>query len=271
MKLTVFFLTIALLNTSQSRKAQADEYITIASTTSTQDTGLLGEILPNFTKSTGISVRVIAAGTGQAIKIAENGDADVLLVHHKESEEAFIAAGFGVKRYDLMYNDFVVIGPAQDPAKISGLKDVVKAFIKIASSKSIFLSRGDDSGTNKKENTIWSAGGIDINKYSGSWYRKTGSGMGATLNMAATMNGYTIADRGTWLSFKNKERLEILVEGDPRLHNSYGVILVNPKRHPHVKADAGRKLINWLISNEGQNAIKAFKINGEQLFKSNLE
>ena len=253
-----------------SWQARSNEYLTIASTTSTRDTGLFDAILPIFTKSSGIRVQVIAAGTGQAINIAKNGDADVLLVHHKKSEESFIKAGFGVKRFDVMYNDFVIIGPIQDPAQISGTKDAVKALIKIANTKSVFLSRGDDSGTNKKEHNLWLSGKIDANQHSGSWYRETGSGMGATLNMAAAMNGYSLADRGTWLSFKNKKQLKVLVEGDPRLHNSYGVILVNPKRHPHVKAAAGEKLIKWLLSNEGQNAIKSFEVNGKQLFKSYL-
>jgi len=266
----IFFFSIVLIVLSISSKAQSNDYITIASTTSTRDSGLFGAILPIFTKSSGIRVRVIAAGTGQAIKIAENGDADVLFVHHKESEQSFINAGFGVKRYDVMYNDFVVIGPNEDPAEISGFNDVVKAFIKIAKTRSVFLSRGDDSGTYKKEQSLWLAGGIDASKYLGSWYRKTGSGMGATLNIANAMNGYSLADRGTWLAFKNKKQLKVLVEGDPRLHNSYGAILVNPKRHPHVKSEAGQKLINWLISKEGQNSIKAFEINGKKLFKSYL-
>jgi tungstate transport system substrate-binding protein len=246
------------------------EYITLASTTSTRDTGLLSSILPIFTKGSGIKVRVVAVGTGQAIKIAKNGDADVLLVHHTKSEHSFVENGFGVKRYDVMYNDFVVVGPAKDPAGIEGMKDVVRAFRKIAHNKSIFLSRGDDSGTNKKEYSLWHAGGIDTTKASGGWYRETGSGMGATLNMASAMNGYSLADRGTWLAFKNREKLKVLVEGDTRLLNPYGVILVNPTRHPHVKYAAGKKLIDWLISKEGQSAITAFKINGEQLFKGNL-
>jgi len=210
-------------------------------------------------------------GTGQAIIIAKNGDADVLLVHDKKSEHSFVANGYGVKRYDVMYNDFVVVGPVKDPAAIAGTKDVVEAFSKIAHTRSIFLSRGDDSGTNKREYSLWHASGIDIANASVGWHRKTGSGMGATLNMASAMNGYSLADRGTWLAFKNKGKLRVLVEGDTRLLNPYGVILVNPKRHPHVKAAAGKKLIDWLISKEGQSAIKAFKINGKQLFKSSLK
>jgi tungstate transport system substrate-binding protein len=270
-KFVVFFLThlsVALTSHSQAKSA---EYITLASTTSTRDTGLLSSILPIFTKGSGIRVRVVAVGTGQAINIAKNGDADVLLVHDKKSEQSFVANGYGVKRFKVMHNDFVVVGPAKDPAAIAGMKDVVKAFGKIAHNKSIFLSRGDDSGTNKKEYGLWHAGGIDTTKASGDWYRETGSGMGATLNMASAMNGYSLADRGTWLAFKNRKKLKILVEGDTRLLNPYGVILVNPKRHPHVKAAAGKKLIDWLISKEGQSAISAFKINGEQLFKGSLK
>ena len=269
-KSIVFFLTPVMITLSLPSQAISADYITLASTTSTRDTGLLSSILPIFTKDSGIKVRVIAVGTGQAIKIAKNGDADVLLVHHRKSENSFVASGFGVKRYDVMYNDFVVVGPAKDPAAIVGMEDVVKAFGKIAHNKSIFLSRGDDSGTNKKEFSLWLAGGIDTTKASGSWYRETGSGMGATLNMASAMNGYSLSDRGTWLAFKNKGKLKVLVEGDKRLLNPYGVILVNPKLHPHVKATGGKKLIDWLISKEGQSAITDFKINGEQLFNSNL-
>jgi len=270
-KFTVFFLAPVLINLSLPGPAKSAEYITLASTTSTRDTGLLNTILPIFTKGSAVQVRVVSLGTGQAIKLAKNGDADVLLVHHQKSEHAFIAEGFGVKRYEVMYNDFVVVGPANDPAAIAGMKDVVKAFSKIAHKKLAFLSRGDDSGTNKKEHSLWLAGGIDTTKASGSWYRETGSGMGATLNMASAMNGYSLADRGTWLAFKNRAKMKVLVEGDTRLLNPYGVILVNPKRHPHVKAVAGQKLIDWLISEEGQSAIATFKINGEQLFKGSVE
>ncbi len=247
----------------------ADEFITLASTTSTRDSGLFDAILPLFTKSNGIGVRVVAVGTGQAIRLAKAGDADVLFVHHRKSEDAFVAEGFGVKRYDVMYNDFVVVGPKADPSKISGIKDVVEAFAKIANSKSPFLSRGDDSGTNKKERYLWKQGGLDTAKASGSWYRETGSGMGATLNTASAMGGYSMSDRGTWLAFLNRGDLKVLVEGDKRLLNPYGIILVNPKRHPHTKVKAGQKLIDWLVSKEGQDAIAAFKINGEQLFRPN--
>jgi tungstate transport system substrate-binding protein len=252
-------------------EAAGDNFITLASTTSTRDSGLFDSILPMFTKASSIDVRVVAVGTGQAIKLAKNGDADVLFVHHRKSEDAFVAEGFGVKRYDVMYNDFVVIGPKSDPASIAGMKDVAKAFGKIASMKQAFLSRGDDSGTNKKERGLWKQSGIDTAKVSGSWYRETGSGMGATLNTASAMNGYSMSDRGTWLAFQNRGDLRVLVEGDQRLLNPYGVILVNPKRHPHVKTKAGQKLIDWLVSAQGQTAIAAFKINGEQLFRPNAK
>lgn len=252
-------------------KAADDNFITLASTTSTRDSGLFDSILPIFTKDSGIEVRVVAVGTGQAIKLAKNGDADVLFVHHRKSEDAFVADGFGVKRYDVMYNDFVVIGPKDDPAGIAGIKDVVEAFKTIALKKHPFLSRGDDSGTNKKERGLWKQGGLDTAKVSGSWYRETGSGMGATLNTASAMNGYSMSDRGTWLAFQNRGDLKVLVEGDTRLLNPYGVILVDPKRHHHVKVEAAQKLIDWLVSPTGQNAIAAFKINGEQLFRPNAK
>lgn len=270
-KFIVSVLTSLIITLSLTEQAESAEYITLASTTSTRDSGLFSTILPIFTKSSGVQVRVVAVGTGQAIKLAKNGDADVLLVHHRESEDAFVAEGFGVKRYGVTYNDFVIVGPTNDPAVITGMKDVVKAFRKIAYSKSAFISRGDDSGTNKKERSLWIESGVDTTKMSGSWYKETGSGMGATLNTASAKNSYSLADRATWLAFKNKGKLKIFVEGDIRLHNPYGVILVNPERYPHVKAAAGQKLIDWLISQEGQSAIAAFKINGEQLFKGGVE
>lgn len=262
------FLTAPLLALTVSHGAAA-EFITLASTTSTRDSGLFDAILPMFSRHSGIDVRVIAVGTGQAIRLAKGGDADVLFVHHRESEDAFVAEGFGVKRYDVMYNDFVVVGPKSDPAGVAGMKDVVAAFIKISNKASPFLSRGDDSGTNKKERGLWNAGGIDTARASGTWYRETGSGMGATLNTAAAMNGYSLSDRGTWLSFGNRGDLTVLLEGDEHLLNPYGVILVNAKRHPHVKTRAGQKLIDWLVSAKGQAAIAAFEINGEQLFRPN--
>jgi tungstate transport system substrate-binding protein len=247
----------------------AERFITVASTTSTQDSGLFDHLLPLFTQKTGIAVRVVAKGTGQAIKEAQNGDADVLFVHDKASEEKFVADGFGVKRFDVMYNDFVIVGPAGDPAGIRGLRDAPAALAKIAAAGTPFASRGDDSGTHKAELRLWKEAGVDVAAASGGWYRETGSGMGPTLNTAAGMAAYALADRGTWLSFKNKGDLEILVEGDSRLFNQYGVILVNPERHPHVKAAEGQAFVDWLVSPEGQQAIGDFKIEGQQLFFPN--
>jgi tungstate transport system substrate-binding protein len=246
-----------------------ERFITVASTTSTQDSGLFDHLLPLFTQKTGIAVRVVAKGTGQAIKEAQNGDADVLFVHDKASEEKFVADGFGVKRFDVMYNDFVIVGPAGDPAGIRGLRDAPAALAKIAAAGTPFASRSDDSGTHKAELRLWKEAGVDVAAASGGWYRETGSGMGPTLNTAAGMAAYALADRGTWLSFKNKGDLEILVEGDSRLFNQYGVILVNPERHPHVKAAEGQAFVDWLVSPEGQQAIGDFKIEGQQLFFPN--
>lgn len=261
---------LALGITTAAGLAQAaDEFIIVQSTTSTQNSGLLDNILPKFKAKSGIEVRVVAVGTGQALKNAANGDGDVLLVHAKPAEEKFIADGFGVERFDVMYNDFVIIGPKEDPAGIRGMTDVTSALNKIASSKAVFASRGDDSGTHKKERALWKTAGVDPEKASGSWYRETGSGMGATLNAAAGMSAYTMSDRATWLAFKNKENLDILTEGDDRLFNQYGVILVNPDRHPAVKAKAGQNFIDWLTGPEGQKAIAEYKLNGEQLFFPN--
>lgn len=251
--------------------AWAGEFITVASTTSTQNSGLFDAILPAFTQHSGIEVRVVAVGTGAAIKLARNGDADVLFVHHKPSEEAFVRDGYGLKRYDVMYNDFILVGPKEDPASITGASDVADAFSRISEAGSTFASRGDDSGTHKKEMGLWSLTGLDPRKQSGKWYNETGSGMGATLNVAAAMNAYALSDRGTWLSFKNRAGLKILFAGDERLFNQYGVILVNPDRHPHVKAAQGQAFIDWLRSSEGQKKINQFTINGEQLFKSNAQ
>jgi tungstate transport system substrate-binding protein len=246
-----------------------ERFITVASTTSTQNSGLFDHILPLFEKKTGIEVRVVAVGTGQAIRLAERGDADVLFVHHRPSEEKFVAAGFGVERFDVMYNDFVLVGPAADPAAIRGTKDVAQALARIGAAKAPFASRGDDSGTHKKERSLWKAAGVDAASQSGSWYRETGSGMGATLNAAGGMGAYTMSDRGTWIAFKNKRDLEVLVAGDERLFNPYGVILVNPAKHPHVKADLGGAFIDWIVSAEGQAAIAAYRRNGQQLFFPN--
>ncbi|MCP5374230.1 MAG: extracellular solute-binding protein [Hyphomicrobiales bacterium] len=249
--------------------AAAEKFITVASTTSTQNSGLFGHILPMFTKKTGIEVRVVAVGTGQAIRLAERGDADVLFVHHRPSEEKFVKAGFGVKRFDVMYNDFVMVGPKADPAGVRGMKDAAAALAKIAGAKAAFASRGDNSGTHKKEMGLWKAAGIDAKAASGAWYRETGSGMGATLNAAAGMGAYALTDRGTWIAFANKGDLQIVVEGDKALFNPYGVILVNKAKHPHVKTAEGQAFIDWLVSPEGQGAIAGYKRNGEQLFYPN--
>jgi tungstate transport system substrate-binding protein len=249
----------------------AERFITVASTTSTENSGLFGFLLPKFQQASGIEVRVVAVGTGQAIKNAERGDADVLFVHHQPSEEQFVAQGFGVKRHDVMYNDYVLVGPQTDSAGIKGMQDVVAALTQIATTAAPFVSRGDDSGTHKLELSLWEAAGVDVKKASGSWYREAGSGMGATLNTTSGLDGYTISDRGTWISFKNKGRLGIAVEGDPRLFNQYGVILVNPAKHAHVKAKDGQALIDWLVSDQGQKAIADFQIEGQQLFFPNAK
>lgn len=239
------------------------ESIVLASTTSTENSGLFRHLLPGFTAETGIEVRVVAVGTGQAIRLAMNGDADVLLVHHPESERTFVAAGHGVERFPVMYNDYVLVGPATDPAGIRGLRDAAGALARIAAGRQPFASRGDRSGTHMTERELWAAAGIEPGD---SWYRETGSGMGATLNVASAMDAYSLADRGTWLNFGNRGRLEILVQGDDRLKNPYGVILVNPARHPHVRAAAGQRFIDWLLSPHGQARIAAYRIGGEQAF-----
>jgi tungstate transport system substrate-binding protein len=249
----------------------AERFITIASTTSTDNSGLFSAILPRFQQESGIAVRVIALGTGQAIKAAERGDADVLFVHHKPSEEQFVAAGSGVQRYDVMYNDFVIVGPRTDPAGVQGMTDASAALAQVAAQRAVFVSRGDDSGTHKLEVSLWQAAGVSPTAASGSWYREVGAGMGATLNMASAMGGYALTDRATWLSFKNTGGLALLVEGDARLFNQYGVILVNPEKHRHVKAADGQTFIDWLLSDRGQQAIAAFHIQGEQLFFPNAK
>lgn len=246
--------------------ADAPPFITVQSTTSTENSGLFAYLLPIFTAKSGIEVRVVAVGTGQAIKNARNGDGDVLLVHAQADEEKLVADGFGVKRFELMFNDFIVAGPDSDPAGIAGGADAAAAFEKIAETKSPFVSRGDDSGTHKAELKIWTAAGVDTKAASGTWYREAGQGMGATLNMASSMTAYVLSDRATWSSFENKGPLKIVLSGDPRLRNVYGVILINPEKHPHVKAKEGQAFINWLVSPEGQAAIAGFKINGEQQF-----
>ena len=245
------------------------KYITVASTTSTEQSGLFRHLLPIFEKKTGIQVRVVALGTGQALDMGRRGDADVVFVHARPLEEKFVAEGFGVRRHEVMYNDFVLIGPKSDPARVTGTKDVVLAFQRIHRSKAAFVSRGDRSGTHFAELELWKAAGIDIAKDKGSWYRETGSGMGPALNTAAGLNAYILADRGTWLSFKNPAELTVVVQGDKRLFNQYGIILVNPAKHLAVKREMGQAFIDWIISSEGQEAIAAYKIGGEQLFFPN--
>ncbi len=258
---------IALLTASPA--LAQDKSIVVASTTSTQDSGLFGHILPLFKAKTGIDVKVVSQGTGQAIDTGRRGDADVLFVHAKSQEEKFVADGFGVKRFPVMYNDFVLIGPKSDPAGIKGGTDAIKAFTALKDKAAVFISRGDKSGTHAAELDLWKAASIDIAKDKGAWYREIGQGMGAALNTASASNAYVLSDRATWLSFKNRGDLEILVAGDQRMFNQYGVMLVNPAKHPHVKQDLGQALVDWLISAEGQKAIADYKVGGEQLFFPN--
>ena len=245
-----------------------ERFITVSSTTSTEQSGLFGHLLPLFEKTSGIKVRVVALGTGQALDLARRGDADVVFVHDKTAEEKFISEGFGVRRQEVMYNDFVVIGPKADPAKAAG-RDILEGLRRIEAAKAPFVSRGDKSGTHAAELRYWKAAGVDLDKAKGPWYRDTGSGMGPALNTAASMNAYILADRGTWLSFKNRGDLGIIVEGDTKLFNQYGVILVNPAKHAHVKQADGQKFIDWVVSAEGQKAIADYRIGGEQLFFPN--
>jgi tungstate transport system substrate-binding protein len=245
------------------------KFIVVASTTSTEQSGLFGHILPAFQKKTGIQVRVVALGTGQALDLARRGDADVVFVHARSAEEKFLAEGHGVKRFPVMYNDFVLIGPKSDPAKVAGGRDILEALKKVKSASAAFVSRGDRSGTHIAELDLWKLAGIDIAKEKGPWYKDTGQGMGPALNTAEAMNAYILSDRGTWISFKNRGDLVIEVEGDKRLFNQYGVMLVNPARHPNVKKDLGQAFVDWVISPEGQKAIAEYKIAGEQLFFPN--
>ena len=251
--------------------AAQDKYIVVASTTSTEQSGLFGYLLPVFQKKTGIQVRVVALGTGQALDLARRGDADVVFVHARSAEEKFLAEGHGVKRFDVMYNDFVLIGPNSDPAKVSGGRDILDAMKKIKSAGAPFVSRGDKSGTHIAELDLWKLAGIDIASEKGPWYRDTGQGMGPALNTASAMNAYILSDRGTWISFKNRGELAIAVEGDKRLFNQYGVMLVNPTKHPNVKKDLGQAFVDWVISPEGQKTIAEYKIGGEQLFFPNAK
>ena len=275
--MAAFMAVVATLSASYA--SAQERFITVASTTSTQDSGLFDMLLPLFTQKTGIAVRVVAQGTGQALDTAKRGDADVVFVHAKAQEQKFVEEGFGLKRFPVMYNDFVLIGPASDPAKINGSKDISLALKTIADKAIPFVSRGDRSGTHAAELALWKAVGIDptkpqaeattANKPQAHWYREIGQGMGAALNTAQAMEAYVLSDRGTWLSFKNKGSLQISVEGDARLFNQYGVMLVNPAKHPHVKAQDGQAFIDWLVSGEGQAAIAQYKIDGKQLFFPN--
>ena len=249
-----------------SHAADAGARINVASTTSTDNSGLLAYLLPEFTAETSIDVRVIVVGTGQAMRIGRNGDADVLLVHHEPSEIEFVADGYGVARIPVMYNDFVLVGPAADPAGIAGRTNVADALLRIAYTSQPFVSRGDESGTHSKERELWRAADFDATEHSGKWYRESGSGMGATLNIASGIDGYTLSDRATWMKFANKGTLKILVEGDERLFNPYSAILVNPRRHAHVRAAEGQAFVDWLTSDRGQGAIGAYRIAGVQAF-----
>ena len=249
--------------------AAQDRFIVVQSTTSTRNSGLYDHILPVFTEKTGIKVRVVAVGTGQAIRNAANGDGDVLLVHDTAAEERFVADGYGVARFDVMYNDFVVVGPHSDPAGVAGMTDAVAALERIAQAEAVFASRGDDSGTHKAELRLWTEAGVDVQAASGGWYRETGSGMGTTLNTGIGMGAYVMTDRASWNSFGNKGVHRIAVEGDPRLFNQYGIILVNPEEHPNVKAGLGQRFVDWILSREGQAAIGSFTVDGQQLFFPN--
>ena len=261
-------VALALLAAVGCAGAQ-EKFITVASTTSTEQSGLFGYLLPSYERQTGVKVHVVALGTGQALDVARRGDADVVFVHARAAEEKFLAEGHGIRRYPVMYNDFVLIGPTSDPAKIAGGKDITAALRKIEASRSPFVSRGDRSGTHMAELDLWKASGVDIDKAKGPWYRDIGQGMGPALNTAASMNAYILSDRGTWLAFKNRGALTILVEGDKRLFNQYGVMLVNPQKHSSVKKELGQQFIDWLVSPAGQKTIADYKINGEQLFYPN--
>jgi tungstate transport system substrate-binding protein len=260
-------LGLLLLAVSPS-SAQAQRAITVASTTSTEQSGLFKHLMPKFTGSTGIKVKVVALGTGQALDIGRRGDADVVFVHDKEAEEKFVADGFGVKRHEVMYNDFVVVGPKSDPAGVAG-KDIQAGLRRIAAVKAPFVSRGDRSGTHAAELRFWRDAGLNLAAIKGDWYKEIGQGMGPALNTASAASAYLLSDRGTWLVFKNRADLAILVEGDERMFNQYGVMLVNPARHPHVKAADGQRFVDWLVSGEGQKTIAEYRVNGEQLFFPN--
>ena len=262
-------LAIGALAAAASASLADERYFTLASTTSPENAGLLAHLLPPFMEQTGIQIRVVAVGTGQAVRLARNGDADVLLVHHRPSEEALVAEGYALERQDVMYNDFVIVGPREDPAEVAHALTAAEAFRRIGLARALFVSRGDDSGTHKKELALWSIARIDADAASGDWYREAGSGMGATLNTAAALGGYLLTDRATWMAFRNKAGLGLLFEGDPALFNQYAVVLMDPARFPHVRVTEGRTFVVWLTSKDGQQAIADFKIDGRQLFFPN--
>ena len=264
-----FLLGLALAVSTALPVTAQPVSITVSSTTSTEQSGLFGHILPIFTRDSGIAVRVVALGTGQALDVGRRGDADVVFVHDKAAEERFVADGFGGPRRAVMFNDFIIVGPAADPARINGLRDSVEALRRIAATRAPFVSRGDRSGTHAAELRLWQQAGIDPATGRGAWYREVGQGMGPALNTAAAQSAYILADRATWLAFRNRQDLRVVTEGDERLFNQYGVMLVNPLRHAHVKAEAGQRFIDWLVSPAGQAAIAGYKINGEQLFFPN--
>ncbi|MEY4794833.1 MAG: hypothetical protein RL724_1769 [Pseudomonadota bacterium] len=264
-------LLLALMAAFALPALAQERSITVASTTSTEQSGLFGHILPIFTRETGITVRVVALGTGQALDVGRRGDADVVFVHDRAAEERFVADGFGGPRRHVMFNDFVITGPAADPARIAGLGDTVEALRRIATARAPFVSRGDRSGTHAAELRLWQLAGVDPATGRGQWYREIGQGMGPALNTAAAQGAYILADRGTWLSFRNRQDQRILIEGDARLFNQYGVMLVNAQRHPHVKAADAQRFIDWLLSSAGQAAIASYRINGEQLFFPNAD
>ncbi len=269
-RLTILVLAAAAVTSSVAGPSAAQEpSIVVASTTSTQDSGLFGHLLPLFKAKSGIDVKVVAQGTGQALDTGRRGDADVVFVHAKAQEEKFVADGFGVKRFDVMYNDFVLIGPKADPARIKGSKDILAALQAIHRVNAPFVSRGDKSGTHAAELALWMAATLDPAGAKPAWYRAIGQGMGAALNTASAMGAYVLADRGTWISFKNKDALEIVVEGDAKLFNQYGIILVNPDKHPAVKKDLGQAFVDWIVSMQGQDAIRSYQIEGQQLFFPN--
>jgi tungstate transport system substrate-binding protein len=258
-------LVACVLSTAHAQPA----FIVVASTTSTEQSGLFKHLLPAFTRTSGIEVRVVAVGTGQALDIGRRGDADVVFVHDRVAEDKFIAEGFATRRYDVMYNDYVIVGPKSDPARIAGFKDAGQALQRIQSAQAPFVSRADKSGTHAAELRLWREAGIEPDRLRGAWYKETGSGMGPALNTAAAMGAYLLADRGTWLSFKNRADLQVLVQGDQRLFNQYGVLAVNPAKHPHVKAQDAQKFVDWVLSPAGQAVIAAYRIDGQQLFFPN--